>query len=158
MRPLRRRMLKVLLCPISKPMGESERDPILKDFVAHLEFLGYEIVPQEEEKDGVLAKHQTNGTSFVKPYLGGVLLQQYFRINDKAQKKRSEFLEAVNQLNSTSHLTTYVGGRDDNLFLRMDGYFLGGYDKKKFGVFLEAYMTDTFGRVVRNEAMKNFID
>ncbi|MDZ7288679.1 MAG: hypothetical protein ONB44_03525 [candidate division KSB1 bacterium] len=131
-------------------------NPVLNEFVTHLEFLGYEIVPQEEE-NSVLAKHQTHGNTFVKAYLSGVLLQQYWKVTDKVRKKRHEFLEAVNQLNAAAHLVTYVAGSDDNPYLRMDGLFLGTYDKKKFGLFLEAYMFDTNDRILGNESIRSFV-
>ena len=130
---------------------------VAEDFVKHLEFLGHEIEPDEEEEDALLAKHQTRGTTTVRSYLDGILLQQYFRIKDDAKNRRLEFLEAVNKLNATARVTTYVGIGEERTLLRMDGCYLGPYDKKKFGLFLDAYVSDTNDRVVRDEAMKQFI-
>jgi len=128
---------------------------ISKDFISHLEFLGYEIEPQEE--DSILAKHQRLGNFFMKPYLDGILIQSYFRINDKAKKKRSDFLEAINSLNSGANVVTYVSVGNDPIVLRMDCIYLGVYDKKKFGLFLEAYNIDSYDRIVDHESMKNFV-
>ena len=130
---------------------------IPKDFITHIEFLGYEIEPQEEENT-ILARHQRHGNFFMKPYLDSILVQSYFRINDKAKKKRSDFLEAINNLNSNANLVTYVSIGDKSIALRMDGIYFGLYDKKKFGLFLEAYNIDSYDRVVENESMKIFIE
>lgn len=131
-------------------------DTALQNIVNHLEFFGFEIVPRETE-NSVLAKHAMHGSVFVKAYLGGVLLQQYFRVNDAVAKNRAGFLEAINNLNSSAHLTTYVAGPVDDPHMRMDGVFLGTYDKKSFGAFLDAYLVDTGERVFRNEQIRPFI-
>lgn len=131
-------------------------DAALQSVVNHLEFFGFEIVPRETE-NSVLAKHSMHGSVFVKAYLGGVLLQQYFRVNDNVTKDRSGFLEAVNELNSSAHLTTYVAGPSDDPHLRMDGLFLGTYDRKNFGAFLDAFLIDTGERILRNEHIRRFI-
>ncbi len=131
-------------------------DAALQQVVNHLEFFGFEIVPRDTE-NSVLAKHAVHGTVFVKSYLGGVLLQQYFRVNDNVSKDRNGFLEALNQLNTSAHLTTYVAGPTDDPHIRMDGLFLGTYDKKNFGAFLDAFLVDTGERIVSSEQIRRFI-
>ena len=100
--------------------------------------------------------HATHGSTFVKAYLSGVLLQQYYRLSDKAKTARAEFLEAVNQLNSSSNVATFVAGSGDDL-LRIDGIFLGAYDRAKFGLFIEKYNYDAGERVLGNETVRGFI-
>jgi hypothetical protein len=131
-------------------------DTALQNVVNHLEFFGFEIVPRENE-NSVLARHAMHGSVFVKAYLGGVLLQQYFRVNENVTTDRAGFLEALNQLNSSAQLTTYVAGPTDDPHIRMDGLFLGMYDKKNFGAFLDAFLTDTGERVLRNEQIRKYI-
>jgi hypothetical protein len=131
-------------------------DAALKAVVNHLEFFGFEILPRETE-NAVLAKHNTHGSVFVKAYLGGVLLQQYFRVNENVAKDRPGFLEAVNQLNSSARLTTFVAGPNDDPHLRMDGLFLGTYDKKSFGAFLDAFLVDTGQHILHNEQVRRYI-
>jgi hypothetical protein len=130
-------------------------NPVLKDYATHLEFLGYEITPQDDE-NSVFAKHATHGNTFVKAYLSGVLLQQYYRVSDKAKTARAEFLEVVNQLNSTANVATFVAGSSDDL-LRIDGLFLGAYDRQRFGLFVEKYNYDATERVLGNEMVRSFI-
>ncbi len=128
----------------------------LQNVVNHLEFFGFETVPRENE-NSVLARHAMHGSVSVKAYLGGVLLQQYFRVNENVTADRAGFLEALNQLNSSAQLTTYVAGPSDDPHMRMDGLFLGMYDKKNFGAFLDAFLTDTGERVLRNEQIRKYI-
>jgi len=94
-----------------------------------MEYLGYEIEPQED--NSVLTKHKLFGKNFMKVYLGGVLLRSSYKLNDNAKQKRLDLLEAVNEINSKSHLVTYyVTANNDALILRMDGFYLGAYEKK----------------------------
>ncbi|RMF59448.1 MAG: hypothetical protein D6748_06360 [Calditrichaeota bacterium] len=129
-----------------------------QEFVTHLEFLGYEI--EEKDEEGVIgARHEKHGYVFVKSYLDGVLLQQYFRINDAATRDRQRFLEGVNSLNSNARVTTYVAvGEGDTIALRMDAFYIGSYDRKHFALFLEAYAYDTFDHVVGNELIREFLE
>lgn len=130
---------------------------IPQDIISHFEFFGYEIEPTEEENT-VLARHQRYVNIFVKSYLDGILLQSYLRVNDKAKKKRFELLEAINNLNSNANIVTYILTGDKDIILRLDGIYLGAYDKKRFGLFLEAYNIDSLDRILKDESMKKFVD
>ena len=130
---------------------------IPQDIISHFEFFGYEIEPTEEENT-VLARHQRYVNIFIKSYLDGILLQSYLRVNDKAKKKRFELLEAINNLNSNANIVTYILTGDKDIILRLDGIYLGAYDKKRFGLFLEAYNIDSLDRILKDESMKKFVD
>lgn len=127
---------------------------ILNEIVVHMEFLGYQIEPRDENT--ILAKHSVHGNTHVKVYLEGILVQQLFRLTDKAKSKRLEFLEAINKLNSTANVATFVSGSDDDV-LRIDGLFLGEYSKQKFGLFLEKYNFDTNQYLLSHEDVRSFL-
>lgn len=132
-------------------------NPILNEFVTHMEFLGYQIVPLvPQDENAVSAKHLTYGNTRVRAYLSGVLFQQYYNVSDKAKNVRHEFLEVINQLNSTAHLATFVSESTKDL-LRIDGLFMGAYDKQKFGLFIERYNYDANERLLGNETTRSFI-
>lgn len=127
---------------------------ILNEILAHLEFLGYQIEPRDENT--VLAKHSTHGNTHVKVYLDGILVQQLFRLTDQAKSKRQEFLESINKLNSTANVATFVSGGEDDV-LRIDGLYLGDYSKQKFGHFIEKYNYDTNQYLLSHEDMRPFL-
>ena len=106
-----------------------------------------------------MVRHDSYGTTFVKSYHGGALFQQYWVLKNYSNTKRPVCLDAVNDLNSSANVTTYVVNIDDegDALLRMDSCFLGAYDKKSFGNFLELYNTDTSNRVAQNDTLVSLI-
>ncbi len=127
---------------------------ILSEFITHMEFLGYQIEPRDE--NSLLAKHSIHGNTHVKAYLDDILVQQLFRLNEKVKGKRQEFLEAINRLNSTANVATFVSGSEDDI-LRIDGLYLGDYNKQKFGLFLEKYNYDTNQYILSHEDIRSFL-
>ena len=130
----------------------------ISEIITHMEFLGYEM---EKREDGnYIARHDSYGTTFVKPYHGGALFQQYWVLNNYTSDKRSSCLDAINEINSNANVTTYVVNIDSegDALLRMDSCYLGVYDKKLFGNYLELYNTDTRNRVAQNETLVSLIE
>jgi len=128
----------------------------IEQFTSHMEFLGYEV--EQSDEDRFVARHSTYGNVITRPYQGGVLFQQYWVFDKLTSSKRNACLDAVNELNSGSNVTTYVVASDDtNSLIRMDACYLGAYDKKTFGTFLELYNVDSGARVIQNDVLNALI-
>lgn len=108
-------------------------------FVTHLEFGNYTV---ETGETALTASHETNLNMILKAYKGGVLLQTYLETSEK--KKKKDLTATINKLNTNAIAARYY--LDDEGDTMIEAWFPGGYDKKRFGTFLEAWHADTMGQ------------
>jgi hypothetical protein len=113
----------------------------LKIFADHMEFIGYEFEKLPDDPNGMLGNHDKYGPTVITNSSGTTEFQSCFKIGPKASKKRLQYLELVNELNKKSSISNFVG-YDDSLVLV--AIYIGPYDKKIFGSFLDAWHTDTY--------------
>lgn len=113
----------------------------------HLEFLGYEV---SQNDDSILAIHEERPNLQIRSASGGTLLLSYWQANDYARAHRAEFLELVNYFNVNATTATFY--IDDDGDLGFSGWFIGDYDKIRFGQFLERWHRDWADLVQRDFA------
>ena len=107
-------------------------------FATHLEFSNYTV---ETGETSLTATHETNLNMILKAYKGGVLLQTWV---ETSEKKKKDVTEVINKLNTNAIAARYyLDGEGDTM---IEAWFPGGYDKKRFGTFLEAWHADTMGQ------------
>lgn len=107
-------------------------------FVTHLEFSNYSV---ETGESALTATHETNLNMILKAYKGGVLLQTYV---ETSERKTKDVTATINKLNTNSIAARYyLDGDGDTM---VEAWFPGGYDKKRFGTFLDAWHADTMGQ------------
>ena len=115
--------------------------PIDRIVAKHLEYLGYEARPQP---DGwTYAVHPVRHNLHVHAFVLGVRLHCMVWIgNDIAS--REEWLEFVNRANESSNVARFTLGRDaeGTWFVRIRALFTGRYDRRPFGLFLDAWHED----------------
>jgi hypothetical protein len=113
------------------------------EYVNHLEYLGYDLL--KEEIKGVIKYHADH------PFFGGIILDEYFcgvistdfyGPNEHTQNKDKnyELLKTINDLNRKTYVSIYNLG-DDGL-IRKTGFYLGTYNKKAFGSFVQLWNWD----------------
>lgn len=112
------------------------------DYKVHLEFLGYQV---DERESSLFAKHDTFYNISVKTYGGGVLLLTFFGTTDKAKSDRVGFLEFLNGLNRDAVAARYYEDEEGDVIA--EGWYAGGYERSRFGVFMESFngISDQFG-------------
>lgn len=127
----------------------------IAQFIKHLESIGYDIEPAKD-KDIFFAKHKIRGDLLVREYRNGILIQRFLKPNKYAKLNRMAFLEMLNQFNASSYITTCSSKKDGSLI--MSSAYVGKYDKKTFGDFLDAWKFDSEDRVFQNKDFKRFIE
>jgi len=104
------------------------------EYKAHLEFLGYAV---EDGETSLIAKHDKFYNVSVKSYNGGVLVVTFFGTTDKAKSDRVGFFEFLNAMNENAVAARYY--EDDEADVIVEGWYPGGYDRTRFGVFIDKF-------------------
>ncbi len=104
------------------------------DYKKHFEVLGYEV---DEGEKTFIAKHEEFYNVSVKGFNGGVLVVTFFGTTDKAKKNRVGFLEFLNELNTDAVAARFY--EDDEGDVIVEGWYPGGYDRTRFGVFIDKF-------------------
>lgn len=104
------------------------------EYKAHLEFLGYSV---EDGETSLIAKHDEFYNVSVKSYNGGVLVVTFFGTTDKAKSDRVGFFEFLNNMNENAIAARYY--EDDEADVIVEGWYPGGYDRTRFGVFIDKF-------------------
>jgi hypothetical protein len=104
------------------------------EYKAHLEFLGYAV---EDGETSLIAKHDEFYNVSVKSYNGGVLVVTFFGTTDKAKSDRVGFFEFLNGMNENAIAARYY--EDDEGDVIVEGWYPGGYDRTRFGVFVDKF-------------------
>ena len=110
---------------------------LLDQIGKHLQFLGYEIVDQEE---GFIANHISKPRFRVLPYLSGLLFSCTFTMGENAQANRFAYLNFLNGGNHNAAVSRFYANSDDSLV--HECFFLGEYDRVQFGRFFELWERD----------------
>lgn len=103
-------------------------------FKQHLEFLGYEVT---EKKKALQAKHGTYLNVWIKSYQKGILLIGYFGRSDDSRSDTAGFHAMINDLNKDAAAARYYEDKDGDLAI--EAWFPGGYDRVRFGVFMDSF-------------------
>ena len=103
----------------------------------HLEMLGYTV---EKTDKALRCKHDKHVNIFVRSYKGGILISGYFTGNEYSKTHRAEFLEFINTLNKEATVIRAYIDKDGDLML--EAWFVGDYDRARFGKFVDAWHTD----------------
>ena len=110
-----------------------------ENIINHMEFIGYEFEKMEE--DGYfIATHDTYGPTIVKfnerlP----LMLEAAWPVTKKNPEKSIKYFTLVNEINKKSAQSVMVGYEKQ---LRMFSSYIGDYNKKSFGTFLDNWHRD----------------
>ena len=110
---------------------------LLDQIGKHLQFLGYEIVDQEE---GFIANHISKPRFRVLPYLSGLLFSCTFTMGENAQANRFAYLNFLNGGNRNAAVSRFYANSDNSLV--HECFFLGEYDRVQFARFFEMWEKD----------------
>ncbi|WP_456432908.1 hypothetical protein [Nitratifractor sp.] len=102
--------------------------------IKHLEFMGYDA---KADAKHIIAKHPKELNIFIKKYNGGMLVTAYFGSNDYGKKHQMDLIKVVNDLNRAAVAARFYIDKDGDLVI--EGYYPGSYERKRFGIFMEAF-------------------
>ena len=124
---------------VDNPADTLQEDPkiVFKDFVNHLEFLGYTATTK---KKAVHFKHPKNINFLFRMYRGGYLLTATFEGSEQGKQHLSDFLRLCNLGNSSATVAKFYLDKDKDFIV--EAWYGGVYDKKHFGTFLNNWNTD----------------
>ena len=111
---------------------------VMDQFIAHLEFLGYDI--ERSENGPIKAKHQMHANFLFNIFSFGGLARAFFGTNVQAKNQRSDLLDRVNAYNSIARVCrAYV---DKDMDLVIEAFFPNLYDRITFGIFMDTFNND----------------
>src|SRR5262245_23976630 len=114
----------------------TDNSEVLKPYIEHLEFLGYEVSPVGEEKKFFKAKGSPTRWSFVFFLLrGAIFFTVSFGCTDKAKESTCDILKFANNLNGKFFVCRAVVDKDNDI--NIEARFVREYSKREFGVFID---------------------
>jgi len=124
---------------------EDERKNDFPDFLAHLEYLGYEIryTGGEEDEQGIHAIHHQRPAVWVFKRFVGVGVTITYCMGQNAVNYISDYLKVINDFNKNSIVSvvyTDVDGEKPNL--NICAIFAAPYEKRAFGIFMDQIHRD----------------
>jgi hypothetical protein len=133
--------------------GISATDTALKDFVSHLEFLGY-----TSEISGKILLFRKAGVPNVglRPWQGGILLSVYVA-STQGKQEQGAFGKLVNTLNETATVCRYYLDNDGDLCI--EAWYPGTYVRESFSSLFKAWQDD-WQRIVDKhlDDLKKYVD
>lgn len=114
----------------------------------HFEFLGYTVI---EGEDLLRCKHLDHMSISVQQFKSGILFVNFFSGSEYSKTHRTEFLEFCNSLNAKAVMVRAYVDKDGDLVL--EGWFMGTYERQRFGGFIEIWHRDT-ERLLTEEVAK----
>jgi hypothetical protein len=124
----------------------------LDQIVNHLQFLGYEITQKDELR---LATHPQKMNVMLRAFKGGILFTSINSCEDRARSDKIGYLSFINSLNNQASVARFYADKDSDFYI--EAWYPDSYDRNKFGIFLDAWETDTVTLLLaanREEAFK----
>ncbi len=115
-----------------------------QEFLSHLEYLGYEIEPDDENPEkNATAVHEKRPDLWVFRRPLGIGVLATYRMGQNAVTYLCDYLKVLNQLNSTSLVTTfYTNAGEGEANVRICALYNAPYDKRSFSVFMDMFQQD----------------
>lgn len=127
-----------------------------KEFIEHLEFLGYEVEKLDSQgtSQRYLAKHKNRSNLIFNTIKNtGISFVSFYTLDDKKiAKNREGMLEVINKMNNQALFCGFSLSTDNALVCA--ALHLGKYSKKEFSDFLELYESDIQARIKDEELLK----
>jgi len=120
---------------MAKATGES--------FEKHLEFLGYSVDPANDA-GWQLVHHDRRWNIFIRVLETGTRVFGQIMAGKSFGDDREEFLDALNRANDDSAVARFsvVQDEDGDVVVRARALFTGAYDRRAFGMFMDAWHDD----------------
>lgn len=135
-----------------------ETPKLYKEILSHLEFLGYEVRDEDINNDsfGCSLKHKNRHNLYYRlNERAGVSFSVTYIVNkEKILDHKLEVLEAVNQLNTISTLTTYAFSNEFDA-VHCFAWFPLYYSKSLLANFIEL-MEGDINRLLSNETLRKY--
>ncbi len=110
----------------------------IDQMVQHLQSRGYAV---EARGDLQLARHTQKLNMLFKVNKGGLLFSAACGTQDRAKKDRKGFLDFINGLNAKASLARFYCDSDSDFMI--EAWYPDYYDHTQFGVFLDAWETES---------------
>ncbi len=124
-----------------KKKSDAKND--FQEFLSHLEYLGYEIEPDDDPEKSAPAGHVKKPDLWVFKRPLGIGVSVTYRMGQNAVTYLCDYLKVLNQLNRTSLVTTfYTNAGEGEANVRICALYSAPYDKKSFSVFMDMFHQD----------------
>jgi len=128
-------------------------DLVLESIRTHLEFLGYAVEPQEEQRYAV--SHTARVNFIMRPFAGGVLFTVYFKSSDQAKTEPLQYLGFVNALNQNAAVARFYADPDGDLCIEC--WHPSNYERSQFGHFIQMWNRDNSELLQERPELSTFL-
>lgn len=145
-----------------KDKEEIEMPKALSEVRNHLEFMGYEAGENQVEESEIirfLAINPNRSNLFITflPSANALLFSATYNIKDSpSETKKQRLLNAANQINNNTILSTFTIGTEYNTITSSSWYPSDAYSKKQFSNFLDLFENEIIS-ILRSDILKEFI-
>ena len=124
------------------------KNEITKRVINHLEFIGYEIEPEEDddpnsEVDTFIASSESKSNIYCRIGKGVIYARAFWSGFDKAALKSREFYRILNELNRDALLTSFYIEEGKQSLNLISSALSFGYDRVGFTKFVETLDAET---------------
>lgn len=114
------------------------------EFLSHLEYLGYEIKPDDENPEkNATAVHEKRPNLWVFKRWVGMGITVTYRMGQNAVTYLCDYLKVLNQLNGKSLVSTFYTNADaGEANVHICALYTAPYDKRSFSVFMDMFHQD----------------
>ena len=124
---------------------KDEKKTDFTDFLAHLEYLGYEIqyTGSEEDEQGLYATHHQRPALWVFKRFVGVGVSIGYCMGQNAATYVSDYLKIINEFNKKTIVSAvYTNADAERPNLSICAMFTAPYEKRAFGIFMDEIHKD----------------
>jgi len=137
----------------------SEVIEVDKEFLDHLDFLGYEVKKDTvtDNSQSYIAKHKSKYTLvFNQVSELGVSFHSFFTLNiKKVENNKLELLAQINKITADTNFVSFYIGENLNMF-GVKAFYLGEYNKKCFADFIDSFQGFTQLRLSELNYLKKY--
>lgn len=118
----------------------------------HLEFLGYDVV--QDEEGNLRVDHPRKPKFAIKFFPDGFMHTSIWDTSETAVNDPDGFLRYVNSLNQAAFVCRYYADEDYDLFI--EAFYIGRYERQTYARFISLW-DDDFQRMITNPQTEKYL-
>lgn len=149
-------LMPSLCCNVAFLLSLTTQPPVqvinIEPFINHIEFVNYSV---EKSDDGQVYIANGSAPFIMLPVEGYLYIEMSYNTKPAARRDRLAFLEFINNLHVNNDVVSFSVNGDSELVMRYA--YLGEYDKKSFGFFIDAWQS-ALRLVIQTDGAQRFLN